>query len=183
AATGAATGAAAAPPRVEGRAIFAGGCFWGVEDAFQKVEGVSKVVSGYTGGTVPNPSYEQVCSGRTGHAEAVEVHFDSAKVGYETLARLFFEIHDPTQQNRQGPDVGTQYRSAVFYTDSAQHAVLESLIQQLQAKGWDVVTQLAPATTFYPAEDYHQNFTARTGRGGCHRKVPRFEQGPTGNLF
>lgn len=163
----------------EGRAIFAGGCFWGVEDAFQKLDGVRSVISGYIGGTVPNPTYEQVSTGRTGHAEAVEVLFDPAKVSYETLARLFFEIHDPTQLNRQGPDVGTQYRSAIFYTDSAQKSIVESLISQLEAKGWGVVTQLAPADTFYPAEDYHQDFTARTGRGGCHMKVARFEKGPS----
>lgn len=163
----------------EGRAIFAGGCFWGVEDAFQKLNGVHSVISGYTGGTMPNPNYEQVSTGRTGHAEAVEVLFDPAKVSYETLARLFFEIHDPTQLNRQGPDVGTQYRSAIFYTDSTQKNIVEVLISQLEAKGWDVVTQLAPAATFYPAEDYHQDFTARTGRGGCHMKVARFEKGPS----
>lgn len=166
-------------PAGEGRAIFAGGCFWGVEDALQKLDGVRSVISGYTGGTVPNPTYEQVSTGRTGHAEAVEVLFDPAKVSYETLARLFFEIHDPTQLNRQGPDVGTQYRSAIFYTDSAQKSIVETLINQLEAKGWQVVTQLAPADTFYPAEDYHQDFTARTGRGGCHMKVPRFEKGPS----
>lgn len=173
------TEARAAAPASEGRAIFAGGCFWGVEDAFQKLDGVRSVTSGYTGGTVPNPRYEQVSGGRTGHAEAVEVLYDPAKVSYETLARLFFEIHDPTQLNRQGPDVGTQYRSAIFYTDSAQKSIVESLIRQLESKGWEVVTQLAPATDFYPAEDYHQDFTARTGRGGCHLKVPRFEQGPS----
>lgn len=162
------------------RAIFAGGCFWGVEDAFQKLDGVKSVISGYTGGNTANPTYEQVSTGRTGHAEAVEVLFDPAKVSYETLARLFFEIHDPTQVDRQGPDVGTQYRSAAFYTDEAQKTIVESLVQQLESKGWNVVTQVAPATSFYPAEDYHQDFTARTGRGACHFKVPRFTQSPTG---
>lgn len=162
------------------RAIFAGGCFWGVEDALQKLDGVKSVVSGYSGGSTAHPTYEQVSTGRTGHAEAVEVLFDPATISYETLARLFFEIHDPTQVDRQGPDVGTQYRSAVFYMDEAQKKIVESLVQQLEAKGWDVVTQITPATTFYPAEDYHQDFTARTGRGACHLKVPRFTQSPTG---
>lgn len=164
----------------EARAIFAGGCFWGVEDAFEKLDGVKSVISGYTGGKGANPSYEQVSTGRTGHAEAVEVRYDPQKVSYAQLARLFFEIHDPTQLNRQGPDVGSQYRSAVFYMDAEQKTIAEGLIAQLKAKGWDVVTELAPASTFYPAEDYHQDFTRRTGRGGCHFKVPRFDQSPTG---
>lgn len=162
----------------EAKAIFAGGCFWGVEDAFEKVDGVKSVISGYTGGTVANPRYEDVSTGLTGHAEAVEIRYDPTKVSYESLARLFFEVHDPTQKDRQGPDVGSQYRSAIFTTDAEQKAVVEKLVAQLQAKGWKVVTQVEPATTFYPAEDYHQDFTARTGRGACHLKVDRFEQGP-----
>lgn len=163
----------------EARAIFAGGCFWGVEDAFEKLDGVKSVISGYTGGKGANPSYAQVSTGRTGHAEAVEVLYDPQKVSYAQLARLFFEIHDPTQLNRQGPDVGSQYRSAVFYADAEQKRIAEDLIGQLKAKGWNVVTELAPASTFYPAEDYHQDFTRRTGRGACHFKVPRFDQSPT----
>lgn len=159
-------------------ALFAGGCFWGVEDAFSKVPGVLDAVSGYTGGKVENPTYDQVSKGYTGHAEAVRVTYDPAKVSYEQLARLFFEIHDPTQLNRQGPDLGPQYRSAVYYADAAQKDVAEKLIAALRAKGWDVVTEVTPAATFYAAEDYHQDFTARTGRGGCHLRVPRFEQGP-----
>lgn len=159
-------------------AIFAGGCFWGVEDAFSKVTGVLDVVSGYTGGKVNNPTYEQVSTGSTGHAEAVRVTYDPAKVTFEHLARLFFEIHDPTQLNRQGPDMGPQYRSALFYTDDAQKAVVEKLIAQLRSKGWDVVTEVLPAAPFYQAEDYHQDFTERTGRGACHLRMPRFEQGP-----
>lgn len=164
----------------EARAIFAGGCFWGVEDAFEKLDGVKSVISGYTGGKGANPTYEQVSTGRTGHAEAVEIRYDPQKVSYEQLARLFFEIHDPTQMNRQGPDVGTQYRSAIFYSNEAEKGIVEGLIDQLRTKGWDVVTELAPASVFYPAEDYHQDFTSRTGRGGCHFTVKRFDQSPTG---
>ena len=155
-------------------AIFAGGCFWGVEDAFQSVPGVCDVQSGYTGGSTPNPTYEDVCTGRTGHAEAVRVTYDPAKVSYEELAKLFFEIHDPTQIDRQGPDVGTQYRSAIFYKNDTQKAVAEKLIARLRQQGYAVATQLVAASVFYPAEDYHQDFTARTGRGGCHFRIPRF---------
>ena len=155
-------------------AIFAGGCFWGVEDAFQSVPGVCDAESGYTGGTVPNPTYEQVCTGRTGHAEAVRVTYDPAKVSFEELARLFFEIHDPTQINRQGPDIGTQYRSAIFYKDERQKATALSLMEKLREHGYAVATELLPASAFYPAEAYHQDFTARTGRGGCHLRVSRF---------
>lgn len=155
-------------------AIFAGGCFWGVEDAFQSVPGVCDAESGYTGGTVPNPTYEQVCTGRTGHAEAVRVTYYPAKVSFEELARLFFEIHDPTQINRQGPDVGTQYRSAIFYKDERQKATALSLMEKLRERGYAVATELLPASAFYPAEAYHQDFTARTGRGGCHLRVSRF---------
>ena len=155
-------------------AFFAGGCFWGIEDAFQSVPGVCDAESGYTGGTVPNPTYDQVCTGRTGHAEAVRVRYDPAKVSYEELARLFFELHDPTQVNRQGPDIGTQYRSAIFYTSEAQKAVALDLMDQLRSRGYAVATELVPFSVFYPAEDYHQDFTARTGRGSCHCRVPRF---------
>ena len=154
-------------------ACFAGGCFWGIEDAFQSVHGVCDAESGYTGGTVPNPTYAQVCTGRTGHAEAVRVRYDPAKVSYEELARLFFEIHDPTQVNRQGPDIGTQYRSAIFYTDEEQKAVALDLMDQLRSRGYAVATELVPLSVFYPAEDDHQDFTARTGRGSCHFRVPR----------
>lgn len=176
--TPAPTDSPASAPAVLSKAYFAGGCFWGVEDSFQKLPGVVTVISGYSGGTLANPRYEDVSTGRSGHAETVEVLFDPAKISYESLARLFFEIHDPTQRDRQGPDVGSQYRSAVFYTDAGQQKIVESLIALLQTKGWDVVTQVAPVGAFFPAEDYHQDFTARTGRGACHLKVPRFEQGP-----
>lgn len=159
-----------------GTALFAGGCFWGVEDAFRKTPGVCDAVSGYAGGVTPNPSYEQVCGGRTGHAETVRVTFDPSKVSYEQLARLFFEIHDPTQRDGQGPDMGSQYRSAVFYLDEDQKAVVEKLVADLRRQGYDVVTSIEQAGEFYPAEDYHQRFAERTGRGACHLRVPRFER-------
>lgn len=136
-------------------AIFAGGCFWGVEHLLSKEPGVLDVESGYIGGHTENPTYEQVCSHRTGHAEAVRVTFDPAKVSYERLAKLFFEIHDPTQVDRQGPDIGDQYRSEVFYTTPAQRETAEKLIAELRAKGYDVVTHVTQATTFWPAEGYH----------------------------
>lgn len=160
-------------------AYFAGGCFWGVEDAFSALPGVCDVVSGYMGGSVPNPTYEQVCTGTTGHAETVRVRFDAKMVSYGALARMFFEVHDPTQINRQGPDVGTQYRSAIFPVDEAQRTVAQKLIDELEEKGWKVVTTLEPLSTFYPAEDYHQDYTKRTGRGACHSRMPRFSMSPS----
>ena len=162
----------------ERTAVFAGGCFWGLEDAFRKVPGVCEVTSGYTGGRIASPTYEQVCAGRTGHAEAVRVRFDESRVSYEELARLFFELHDPTQLDRQGPDVGEQYRSMLFYADESQKSVAEALIAELEKKGWEVVTRVQPAGEFYPAEEYHQRYFERTGRSGCHYRVPRFERGP-----
>lgn len=157
-------------------AIVAGGCFWGVEDAFEKLPGVIEAVSGYTGGTVPSPTYEQVSSGTTGHAEAVRIRYNPAKISYEQILRRFFEIHDPTQLDRQGPDVGTQYRSAVFYASGSEKFIAEHLIEELRARGYKVVTRLEKAGPFYEAEAYHQNFTARTGRGGCHLPVKRFDR-------
>ena len=164
-----------------GTAIVAGGCFWGVEDAFHKLPGVCEAVSGYTGGHVPAPGYEDVSRGDTGHAEAVRVTFDPSKVTYEQVLRRFFEIHDPTQLNRQGPDVGEQYRSAVFYLDEEQKAVAEKLMARLRELGYKVVTQLRPAGAFYEAEAYHQRFAERTGRGACHLAVPRFERRADGS--
>ena len=158
------------------KAVFAGGCFWGVEYHFQKVAGVKAVTSGYTGGSKENPTYKEVSSGRTGHAEAVEVEYDPSMVSYERLAKLFFEIHDPTQLNRQGPDTGTQYRSAVFYANEEQKKVAEKLIAELKTKGYDVVTQLEPASEFYPAEDYHQDYYEKTGKQPyCHVYQKRFD--------
>lgn len=156
-------------------AIFAGGCFWGVEHLMQKQPGVISVVSGYIGGTVDNPTYEQVCTKKTGHAEAVKITYDPAKVSYETLAKLFFEIHDPTQANGQGPDLGPQYRSEVFYLNPEQKAVAEKLIGQLKAKGYNVVTKVTAATKFWPAETYHQDYYDRKGTEPyCHAYTKRF---------
>lgn len=142
-------------------AILAGGCFWCLEAVYQEMEGVLRVESGYTGGRVSNPAYEQVCSGSTGHAEAVRLTFDPEIASYRDILQVFFAIHDPTTLNRQGNDVGTQYRSAIYYADDRQRAVAEELIRELNAEQvWaaPIVTELQPAGTFYPAEDYHQNY-------------------------
>lgn len=164
-----------AVPPVTQRAIFAGGCFWGVEHLMQQQDGVLNVVSGYIGGDVENPSYEEVKAHTTGHAEAVEVTYDPAKVDYETLAKLFFEIHDPTQTDGQGPDIGDQYRSEIFYTSEEQKRVAEKLIEILRSKGYDVVTKLTEATIFYTAEDYHQDYYQLKGTEPyCHFRVKRF---------
>ncbi len=156
-------------------ALFAGGCFWGVEYMLSKLPGVRSVESGYTGGTTRNPTYEQVCSHRTGHAEAVRVVFDPRQLTYEELARQFFEIHDPTQLNRQGPDVGDQYRSEIFYTSPGQRRIAEELIAELRGKGYAVVTRVTPASTFWPAEEYHQRYYERKGtQPYCHVYTKRF---------
>ncbi len=157
-------------------AYFAGGCFWGVEYYLQQQPGVSAVVSGYMGGAKDNPSYKEVCRGDTGHAETVRVTYDPSLVSYEELAKLFFEIHDPTQVNRQGPDVGPQYRSAIFYNNDEEKRIAAKLIGQLQAKGLRVATQLVRAGTFWEAEDYHQDYYFKTGKTPyCHARVQRFE--------
>jgi peptide methionine sulfoxide reductase msrA/msrB len=156
------------------RAIFAGGCFWGVEAAFEGIGGVKSVTSGYTGGHTENPTYQDVCGGDTGHAEAVEIVYDPSVVGFEELARTFFDIHDPTTLNSQGPDYGYQYRSAVFYTTEEQREITERLIGLLSERGYDVVTQVEPAGAFWPAEDYHQDYFARNGGHDCHVRVDRF---------
>ena len=153
------------------KAIFAAGCFWGVQDYFDQVPGVLETEAGYIGGHVDHPSYEAVCTHTTGHAEAVQVIFDPAKVDYETLLKQFFHMHDPTQLNRQGPDVGDNYRSAIFYIDDQQKASAQKMIDSLSSSGEyknPIVTTLEPAGKWWPAEDYHQKFTARTGRGACH---------------
>ena len=156
-------------------AYFAGGCFWGVEYMLKKLKGVESVRSGYMGGMTVDPTYEQVCSHTTGHAETVEVVFDPTQVSYETVAKRFFEIHDPTQADGQGPDLGDQYRSEVFYTSPEQKAVAEDLIRRLEAKGYDVVTRVTPASRFYPAEEYHQNYYERKGSTPyCHTYTKRF---------
>ncbi len=152
-----------------GRAIFAGGCFWGVEYWFQQEPGVIATTVGYTGGTKQSPSYEDVCTHATGHAEAVEVLYDPVRVSFEQLAKLFFEIHDPTQVGGQGPDRGDQYRSAIFYVDEQQQRTAELLIAELRAKGLEVVTEVTPAGAFWPAEDYHQDYFRSKGIAPpCH---------------
>lgn len=157
------------------RAIFAGGCFWGVEYQFKKRPGVLATRVGYTGGRTANPTYKEVCSGTTGHVEALEVTFDPSKTSYEELAKYFFEIHDPTEVDRQGPDIGYQYRSVVFYCDDAQKKTAEHLIEILKAKGLKVATELRPAVTFWAAEDYHQDYYARkNGTPYCHAYTKRF---------
>jgi peptide methionine sulfoxide reductase msrA/msrB len=163
------------PAPVTEKAIFAGGCFWGVEYHLKKVKGVLSTRVGYTGGTTEHPTYKQVCTGKTGHAEALEVEFDPKLVSYEELAKLFFEVHDPTQYNRQGPDVGNQYRSAVFYENDEQKRIVDSLIAQLEAKGYRVVTEVKKASTFWPAEEYHQDYYEKTGHHPyCHIYQKRF---------
>lgn len=145
-------------------AILGGGCFWCLEAVYDELKGVVDVVSGYSGGRRPNPSYEQVCSGATGHAEVVQVTFDPAQVSYRDILNVFFTIHDPTTLNRQGTDVGTQYRSVIFYHDPEQKAAAEQVIAELETqKLWDspIVTQIAPLEAFYPAEGYHQEYYAR----------------------
>ena len=156
-------------------AIFAGGCFWGVEYYMQQKDGVKTVVSGYIGGHKDHPTYKEVCSGTTGHAEAVEITFDPSKVSYEELAKLFFEIHDPTQVNRQGPDIGMQYRSEVFYLNDEQKKIAENLVSTLKSKGYKVATKVTKATTFWPAEDYHQDYYEHKGTlPYCHGYTKRF---------
>ena len=144
-------------------AVLGGGCFWCVEAAFNQLQGVQSVVSGYMGGRVPNPSYEQVCSGKTGHVEVAEITFDPAVISYEDILEVFFTVHDPTTLNRQGNDVGEQYRSVIFYRDEEQHETAGKVIAELikdDAFADPIVTTVEPASTFYPAEQYHQNYLA-----------------------
>jgi peptide-methionine (S)-S-oxide reductase len=147
-------------------ATFGGGCFWGVEAAFRELDGVIAATSGYMGGWLKHPAYRQVCSGQTGHAEVVQVEYDPARVSYEDLLELFWEIHDPTTMNRQGPDVGTQYRSVIFHHDARQKAAAEASLKRLEESGEfgrPIVTQIMPASMFYRAEDYHQRYYERMG--------------------
>ena len=153
------------------KATFGAGCFWGVEDAFRAVKGVHDAVVGYCGGSTPDPTYESVCSGATGHAESVEVVFDPEEVSYEKLLEVFWSMHDPTTLNRQGPDVGTQYRSVVFYHDEAQKGAAEASKLALEASGKlerPVVTEIVSALPFFRAEEYHQSYLAKRGLGSCH---------------
>lgn len=154
-------------------ATFAAGCFWGVESLFKKVKGVMETTVGYTGGTLPNPTYRQVCTGITGHAEAVQLKFDPKVVSYEELLSLFWRMHDPTTQNRQGPDVGTQYRSAIFYHSEEQRKAAERSKEDFDRSGIYInkaTTQIAPASTFYAAEDYHQDYYIGSAEGS---RIPR----------
>jgi len=166
---------AVVPAGKYGTALFAGGCFWGVEYFLQKEPGVVAVESGYTGGHVKNPSYREVCTGNTGHAETVKVTYDLQKNTYEKLLKLFLEIHDPTQVDRQGPDIGDQYRTEIFYKNSEQKKVAEKLLGMLKTKGLKVATQVTKASEFYPAEEYHQDYYFRNGKMPyCHAYTQRF---------
>ncbi|NUN93812.1 MAG: peptide-methionine (S)-S-oxide reductase MsrA [Verrucomicrobiae bacterium] len=159
-----------APPTQS--AIFAAGCFWGVEADFRALPGVVRTTVGYTGGTVPNPTYAQVCTGRTGHAEAVRVEFDPAKISYAQLLDAFWKGHDPTTLNRQGPDHGTQYRSAIFFLDAAQQTAAERSKQKLETARVfprPIVTEIVAAGPFYPAEEYHQQYLEKRGQARCPR--------------
>ena len=152
-------------------AILGGGCFWCVEAVYERIAGVKSAVSGYAGGTTPNPSYNQVTSGATGHAEVVRVEFDPDVISYSEILEIFFKSHDPTTLNRQGPDVGTQYRSAIFYADDAQRAAAESSKSAEDASGkhsGPIVTEITKALPFYPAEDYHQQYLEKRGLASCH---------------
>jgi peptide methionine sulfoxide reductase msrA/msrB len=156
-------------------AIFAGGCFWGVEYYMKKIKGVISTEVGYTGGKTDHPTYKEVCAGTTGHYEAIEVVFDPGQTSYEEVAKMFFETHDPTQWNHQGPDWGEQYRSAVFYRNEEQKEITEKLIIRLKEKGFKVVTEVIPAKPFWKAEDYHQDYYDHKGSTPyCHGYVKRF---------
>lgn len=163
-------------------ATFAGGCFWCIDAAFRRVNGVLEVRSGYMGGQLDNPSYKQICTGTTGHAEVVQITYEPSVIEYSTLLAMFFTLHDPTQLNRQGNDFGTQYRSAIFYHDQAQHTLAKTTIEQIQSDFEQViVTELTPTTVFYSAEDYHQDYyTNNPNQGYCSvliaPKIVKFEQ-------
>jgi len=153
------------------KATFGAGCFWGVEAAFRQIKGVVATAVGYEGGTLDNPTYHDVCTNRTGHAEVVEVEYDPARVSYEDMLQVFWGNHDPTTRNRQGPDVGTQYRSVIFYHSPEQQAIATASKEKMQASGKyrrPIVTEVVPAATFYKAEDYHQQYLEKRGLSSCH---------------
>jgi peptide-methionine (S)-S-oxide reductase len=159
---------------VEKKATFGAGCFWGVEAAFRQIEGVTRTRVGYTGGTLDNPTYEDVCSHTTGHAEVVEVTYDPERVSYDELLEVFWRKHDPTQLNRQGWDIGDQYRSVVFFYDGEQQqAALQSKAREQSNRSASIVTQIEPAETFYEAEDYHQKYLEKRGRSSCTPALAR----------
>ncbi len=153
------------------KATFGAGCFWGVEAAFRRLEGVTSTAVGYAGGTVANPTYQQVCSDRTGHAEVVQVEYDPSAVSYEELLNVFWDNHNPTTLNRQGPDVGTQYRSVIFFHSPEQEAAARASMEQLGQSGRfsrPIVTQVEPAKSFFRAEEYHQQYLEKRGLASCH---------------
>lgn len=153
------------------KAMFGAGCFWGIEEAFRRIPGVIETAVGYSGGSLTKPTYQDVCSSSTGHTEVVEVTFDESKVSFGQLLDLFWTIHDPTTLNRQGPDVGTQYRSAIYYVDDVQKAEAEASKALMQASGKfrrPIVTEITPASTFWRGEDYHQQYLAKRGQSDCH---------------
>lgn len=155
------------------QALFGGGCFWCTEAVFLQLQGIQKVVSGYAGGQNPNPTYEQVCGGDTNHAEVILIDFDENQITYSQLLEVFFATHDPTTLNRQGNDVGTQYRSVIYYFNDEQKETAQLTIDSLKAEGLNIVTELSPAPTFYPAEEYHQNFFAKNpNQGYCNFAIP-----------
>ena len=152
-------------------ATFAAGCFWGVEETFTKIKGVKSTRVGYIGGNLPNPTYEDVCTDRTGHAEALQVKYDPKEISYEELLDLFWSIHNPTTKNRQGPDIGSQYRSIIFYHTPEQESIAKKSKQELDDSNRfqnKIVTEIVPASTFYPAEDYHQKYYQKIGGGSCY---------------
>lgn len=154
-------------------ALFGGGCFWCTEAVFLQLKGVSAVTSGYAGGHVQQPTYEQICNGDTQHAEVIMIDYDEAQISFAQLLDVFFATHDPTTLNRQGNDVGTQYRSVIYYLNEEQRVQAQQRIDALKADGLDIVTELSPAPVFYPAEDYHQNFFARNpSQGYCNFAIP-----------
>ena len=155
------------------QAIFGGGCFWCTEAVFLSLKGVDHVTSGYAGGQIENPSYEQICNGDTEHAEVIKIQFDDQQISFKQLLDVFFATHDPTTLNRQGNDIGTQYRSVIYYENVEQQQQSAEYINALKTDGLNIVTELSPAPTFYPAEDYHQNFYARNpAQGYCNFAIP-----------
>ena len=155
------------------QALFGGGCFWCTEAVFLQLRGVHQVISGYAGGDTAHPSYEDICTGQTNHAEVILIDYDEQQIDFKQLLTVFFATHDATTLNRQGNDIGTQYRSVIYYFNEQQKQIAEDFITQLKADGLDIVTELSPAPTFYPAEDYHQNYYAKNpAQGYCNFAIP-----------